>query len=128
MKNKILTIGLLLMLGLTSAYSQTADKIFLEVKTFYQKKSKAKIKKQLYFNKAEKVLDYGGINIPLKKVEILYFKIKTSHVVTFNCNQCIVEIDDSNNYTYSDGIGIEYYDKDDCYKFINLLSKLKGKE
>lgn len=124
MKRIILILLLILQANL---HSQSVDKVFLEIKTFYQKKSKANNKKEIYFNKAEKIFDFGGANIPLKKVEILYFKIKTSHVVTLNCNQCIVEIDDSNNYTYSDGIGIEFYNKDDCYKFIDLLSNLRAK-
>lgn len=111
----------------TTAFSQSPTELFKKVKEYYNKHVKATFKSTLEYNRAEKMINYSSYNFPLKDVKILYLEINGSHVVTFNCDSCILSLDKYNRTEYSNGIGIEFNSKEECYRFIDLLAELREK-
>jgi hypothetical protein len=89
---------------------------------------------KIYINVQSQILEidskYGSYQIPYNKVLTLY-KINNDikvipfkHSVNFNCKNdesCIYQTEDDK---YIIGLTIPILTKDDCYKFINLISKL----
>jgi hypothetical protein len=121
----ILLISITFTTLITSA--QSSIETFARLKEYYYKYSNTGKKVDIDYNRAEKMINLGNVNFPLKKVRILYEEINGFHVVTFNCEGCILSLDKLNRPSYLDGIGIEFNSKAECYKFIDLLSEFREK-
>ena len=125
---KLLVLALVLTL-VNITYSQTTvNNKINEIKTLFEKSPLSESEKTFFYNKAEKILEFGGFQIPFMDVKIVYkFNdefFDYSDFVNFNCNydkNCIV---DSNNQG-SIGLSIPFNSKTKCYEFINLISELR---
>lgn len=112
----------------SKTYSQTSNEAFLKLKKFYNAKLKAEDEiKPIYFNKAEKMINIGSISFPIKDLQIIYDNIDGTDVVSFYCDDCIIKLNENNKLEYWNGFGLAFYNKDDCYEFINLLNNLRDR-
>lgn len=123
---QLLTLTAFLAISYQS-FSQSSTELFKKVKEYYNQHAKSAKSSSLDYNRAEKMLNSGDANIPIKDVKILYVEIQGSHIVTFNCQGCILSLDENNRTEYLNGIGIEFNSKDECYEFIDLLADFREK-
>tara|TARA_R110002049_G_scaffold309088_1_gene516702 strand:+ start:2019 stop:2414 length:396 start_codon:yes stop_codon:yes gene_type:complete len=126
---KKITFIILMLIIANSSYSQTTanDKIN-QIKTFFQKNCLAESEKTVYYNKAEKILEFDGYQVPFMDIKAVYrFNdeyYNFSDFVYFECkyeNKCI--IDPKNNGHL--GFSIPFASKSKSYQFINLISELR---
>lgn len=111
------------------SYSQTtANDKLNQIKSFFQKNCLATSEKTFFYNKAEKILEFDGFQIPFMKVKAVYEFNNTyypfSDFVTFICkydNNCIVGPDN----VHDRGFLMPFASKAKCYEFINLISELR---
>ena len=124
---KIFYTTILVLLVIKTSLSQTIDDTFNKVKTYYISHNVPK-NSDIHLNKAAKIIEIGGTNIPLLETTILYNLIQNDNAVTFHCDDgCITYVDKNGNNERDRGFGIVFKTKDECYDFINLIADLTDK-
>jgi len=119
--NKILTLQIIILFISNHGFSQTAVANFNKLKVYYEKHTIGVKNPNVRLNKAENILEFSGINIPLFETKVLYKLIDNENAVVFECDDCI--IGDNGKLT---GTGFRFKTKDECYIFINLISDLRS--
>lgn len=125
---RVTFIFLMITLSLSSFSQNKSNSKVEQIKTYFQKNCVADATKTFFFNRAEKIVELDGYQIPIMKVEIIYMyndqQVKYKHFVEFSCENdvnCIT----ANDNTKMFGFSIPFSSKAKCYEFINLLSDLR---
>jgi hypothetical protein len=130
MVTKFFLISVLFFIFQTS-FSQTSKETTVKkIKAFLEQNSVAPGKNvppkevTVYFNKADKIIDIDGFQLPLQEVKTAYYLIQsTKHGVSFDCKgtNCITDPKGK----AIDWFAIAFFSKQNCYDFIDLVSQLK---
>lgn len=126
---KKITFTILMLILANSSYSQsTANDKVNQIKTFFQKNCLAESEKTVFYNKAEKIIEFDGYQIPYMETKVTYSfnneHYSFSDFVYFECkynNKCIIDPENNGHL----GFYIPFASKSKAYQFINLISELR---
>ena len=128
---KLIFLFIILFIG-SNTYSQDKDQLLLELKNLFTEHCKSIDKSNFkdYYNIEEKILDIGE-SIPLKLVTYKYIKHENKgvvvHTLEFKCqngDNCITQ----GKYPDANGSGYIFDSKENVYKAIDIIYKLKQQE
>jgi hypothetical protein len=130
MLKRLFLLPLLVIISLTTFSQDNKEATIKKIKAFLEQHSLAPGKNAppkevvVFFNKADKIIDIDGFQLPLLDVKTAYYLIQSSkHGVSFDCKgtNCITDPKGKS----IDWFAIAFFSKQNCYDFIDLISQLK---
>ena len=122
MKKLNFLLVIIFLVNFSALFGQATENSFKELRKFYKSKALSGDKKNFRYNSAEANLEISGYNIPLMDTKFMYATINGSHLINFNCEQCIISLGSDGKLVKGDVYNIAFAKKKDCYKFIDLLN------
>ena len=130
MLNRLVLTSLLFIASLTAFSQGTKAATVKKIKAFLEKYSVAQGRNAppkevtIFFNKADKIIDIDGFQLPLQEVKTAYYLIQSvRHGVSFDCKRTHCIRDPKGKSI--DWFAIAFFSKQNCYDFIELISQLK---